>query len=120
MLKVLVGYPERDEELTVVNRSLEKAAEVRQVLPLDDLRGLQAAALDVYVDPSIVSYAVTIDRSQLQRGGFGAAAGAASAEAAASTAAVGSRYRPTRRHCRRSRSRPAASRSPQRPPAASA
>lgn len=60
MLKVLVGYPERDEELTVVQRSLEAPAEVRQVLGLEDLRALQQAAYGVYVDPSIVSYAVSL------------------------------------------------------------
>ena len=60
MLKVLVGYPTRDEELTVVQRSLEAAAAVRQVLTLEDLRGLQRAALEVYVDPSLVAYAVTL------------------------------------------------------------
>ena len=60
MLKILVGYPDRDEELTVVNRSLQPAATVQQVLSLDDLRALQRAALDVYVDPSIVSYAVSL------------------------------------------------------------
>jgi MoxR-like ATPase len=60
MLKVLVGYPARDEELTVVHRSLEAAAVVREVLDLEQLRALQAAALDVYVDPSLVSYAVTL------------------------------------------------------------
>jgi MoxR-like ATPase len=60
MLKVLVGYPGRDEELTVVRRSLETAAEVREVLDLDQLRLLQAAALEVYVDPSLVSYAVSL------------------------------------------------------------
>ena len=37
MLKVLVGYPERDEELTVVNRSLDDPVEVRQILPLAEL-----------------------------------------------------------------------------------
>src|SRR4029453_5372420 len=36
-LKILVGYPERDEELTVVHRSLEDAVDVRQVLPLSRL-----------------------------------------------------------------------------------
>ena len=34
MLKILVGYPERDEELTVVHRSLDAQVDVRQVLPL--------------------------------------------------------------------------------------
>jgi MoxR-like ATPase len=60
MLKVLVGYPERDEELTVVHRSLEDPVEVRQVLALEDLRALQRAVLDVYVDPTLISYAVTL------------------------------------------------------------
>ena len=41
MLKVLVGYPERDEELTVVNRSLDDPVDVRQVLPLTELAALQ-------------------------------------------------------------------------------
>jgi MoxR-like ATPase len=60
MLKVLVGYPTRDEELTVVRRSLEAIAEVKQILTLDDLKMLQKAALDVYVDPSLIAYAVTL------------------------------------------------------------
>jgi MoxR-like ATPase len=41
MLKVLVGYPERDEELTVVHRSLEDPVEVKQILPLSELSELQ-------------------------------------------------------------------------------
>jgi MoxR-like ATPase len=60
MLKVLVGYPTRDEELTVVQRSLRPTPEVRQVLSLDQLRALQQMALDVYVDPSLIAYAVTL------------------------------------------------------------
>jgi MoxR-like ATPase len=60
MLKVVVGYPSRDEELTVVQRSLEPAPEVRHVLSMDGLSALQRAALGVYVDPSLVSYAVSL------------------------------------------------------------
>ena len=60
MLKVLVGYPERDEELTVVQRSLEAAARVREVLTLDELRTLQAGVREVYVDPGLISYAVSL------------------------------------------------------------
>ena len=37
MLKVVVGYPESDDELTVVQRSLAGMAEVRQILDLDAL-----------------------------------------------------------------------------------
>jgi MoxR-like ATPase len=68
MLKVLVGYPERDEELTVVQRSLEAVADVRQVLDLHELKDLQRAALEVYVDPSLISYAVTLATATRQPG----------------------------------------------------
>jgi MoxR-like ATPase len=60
MLKILVGYPEHDEELTVVQRSLAPPPELRQALTLEDLKTLQQAVLDVYVDPAVVSYAVTL------------------------------------------------------------
>jgi len=60
MLKILVGYPQHDEELTVVTRSLEAAPELRRVLDLDRLGELQRAVTEVYVDPAIVSYTVRL------------------------------------------------------------
>jgi MoxR-like ATPase len=60
MLKVLIDYPEHDEELTIVQRQLVAPPELRQALSLDDLRALQKAVFDVYVDPALVSYAVDI------------------------------------------------------------
>ena len=60
MLKVLIGYPQHDEELTVVQRQLVDAPELRQALSLDALKALQRAAFDVYVDPALVSYAVDV------------------------------------------------------------
>ena len=60
MLKVVIGYPQHDEELTVVQRQLVEPPELRQVLSLDDLRALQRAVYDIYVDPSLVSYAVAL------------------------------------------------------------
>jgi MoxR-like ATPase len=60
MLKVTIGYPEHDEELTVVQRQLVAAPELRQVVSLDDLKALQRAVFDVYVDPALISYAVAI------------------------------------------------------------
>ena len=60
MLKVTIGYPEHDEELTVVQRQLVAPPELRQVLSLEDLQELQRAVFGVYVDPSLVSYAVAI------------------------------------------------------------
>jgi MoxR-like ATPase len=60
MLKILIDYPEHDEELTVVQRQLSAAPELREMLSLDDLRALQASVFDVYVDPGLVSYAVAL------------------------------------------------------------
>jgi MoxR-like ATPase len=60
MLKILIGYPTHDEELTIVQRQLEPAPELRETLTLDDLRGLQSEVFTVYVDPGLVSYAVTL------------------------------------------------------------
>jgi MoxR-like ATPase len=58
MLKILIDYPEHDEELTIVQRQLVAPPELREALSLDDLKALQAAAIDVYVDPALVSYSV--------------------------------------------------------------
>ena len=43
MLKVLIGYPQHDEELTVVQRQLVEPPELRQALTLEQLQELQAA-----------------------------------------------------------------------------
>jgi len=63
MLKVLIGYPERDDELTIVQRQLEAAPELRQALTLEELRQLQATASSVYVDPALIAYAVSLAES---------------------------------------------------------
>jgi MoxR-like ATPase len=60
MLKVLIGYPKHDEELTVVQRQLVDPPELEQALSLEQLKALQAAVMDIYVDPSLVSYAVDL------------------------------------------------------------
>jgi MoxR-like ATPase len=60
MLKVLIGYPEHDEELTIVQRQLTAHPELREVLSLEELRALQAEVERVYVDPALVSYAVAL------------------------------------------------------------
>jgi len=60
MLKILIYYPEHDEELTIVQRQLETAPQLRTVLGLDELRELQSTVRDVYVDPALVSYAVQL------------------------------------------------------------
>src|SRR5207245_1321132 len=60
MLKVLIDYPERDDELTIVQRQLEAAPELRQALTLEELQQLQATASAVYVDPALIAYAVSL------------------------------------------------------------
>jgi MoxR-like ATPase len=60
MLKVVIGYPRHDEELTVVQRQLVEPPDLRQALSLEDLGALQQAVHGIYVDPSLVSYAVDI------------------------------------------------------------
>jgi MoxR-like ATPase len=60
MLKILIDYPAHDEELTIVQRQLVAPPELREALTLDELRALQRAVFDVYVDPSLVSYAVQL------------------------------------------------------------
>jgi MoxR-like ATPase len=60
LLKVLIGYPQHDEELTVVQRQLVDHPELKQALSLEDLAALQRAVFEIYVDPQLVSYAVDI------------------------------------------------------------
>jgi MoxR-like ATPase len=60
MMKVVVDYPSAPEELEVVRRSLTPAAEVRQVLTVDELHGFQRAAAGVFVDRQVAEYAVAL------------------------------------------------------------
>jgi MoxR-like ATPase len=60
MLKIVIGYPAHDEELTIVERQLVPPPDLRETLTLDDLKGLQRAVFEIYVDPALVSYAVNL------------------------------------------------------------
>jgi MoxR-like ATPase len=60
MMKVVVGYPTAAEEQVVVERSLRPAQPVRRVLDAAQLELLQAAVPEIYVDPVLVAYAVSI------------------------------------------------------------
>ncbi len=60
MLKVVVGYPEPEDELTVVERALEEPVEVRGVVTLEELATLRAQVKRVYVDPAVSRYAVAL------------------------------------------------------------
>src|SRR5437879_2900544 len=71
MLKILIGYPERDEELTIVQRQLVAAPELREALTLEGLQALQRAVFAVYVDPALVSYAVDLAEATRDPAGHG-------------------------------------------------
>jgi len=71
MLKVLVDYPAHDEELTVVSRSLEPQPRLENVLSLEDLRRLQKQVGSVYVDPSLISWAVDLASATRRPADFG-------------------------------------------------
>jgi MoxR-like ATPase len=60
MLKVVVGYPGPEDELTVVERTLAGLVEVRSLIALDELISLRGAVKEVYVDPALPRYAVQI------------------------------------------------------------
>jgi MoxR-like ATPase len=60
MMKVLVDYPTDEEEYVIVERVTGSAVHVNTVATTDQLAELQAACRRVYVDPSLVQYAVRL------------------------------------------------------------
>jgi MoxR-like ATPase len=60
MMKVVVDYPNFSEEMSIVARSLVDPPTLREVLTLDQLHALQAAAAGVYVDRLVAEYAVAL------------------------------------------------------------
>jgi MoxR-like ATPase len=60
MLKIVIDYPTHDEELTIVQRQLAPHPVLRRVLSIDDLHELQALTAQVYVDPALIGYAVSL------------------------------------------------------------
>jgi MoxR-like ATPase len=60
MMKVLVGYPSVTEEFVVVERALAQAAAVHSIIDPETLVALQREADRVYVDPSLIEYAVQL------------------------------------------------------------
>ena len=60
MMKVLVDYPSEEEEFVIVQRVTGPAVAVSAVATTEQLAQLQRACRDVYVDPSLVQYAVRL------------------------------------------------------------
>ena len=60
MMKVLVGYPSEEEEFVIVERVTGEPAQVSAVASTSQLAELQHQCRKVYVDPSLMQYAVKL------------------------------------------------------------
>jgi len=60
MMKVLVGYPSEEEEFVIVQRVTGEPAQVSPVVSTGQLSELQMECRKVYVDPSLMQYAVKL------------------------------------------------------------
>src|SRR4051794_32221497 len=60
MMKVLVGYPSEEEEFVIVQRVTGEPAQVSAVVSTGQLAELQMECRKVYVDPSLMQYAVKL------------------------------------------------------------
>jgi MoxR-like ATPase len=60
MMKVLVGYPSVTEEFVVVERALTRPAVIQKIIDPETLAGLQSEVDRVYVDPSLIEFAVNL------------------------------------------------------------
>ena len=71
MLKVLVGYPSPTEEFVIVERMTGRLDPVQEVLTTASLLELQKQADRVYVDPSLMEYAVRLSTATRAPGAHG-------------------------------------------------
>ncbi|MGJ7580847.1 AAA family ATPase [Variovorax sp. RHLX14] len=60
MMKVLVDYPTDEEEFVIVQRVIGTPVQVNAVATTEQLAQLQSEARRVYVDPSLIQYAVKL------------------------------------------------------------
>ena len=60
MMKVLLGYPTEEEEFVIAQRALAAPVQVLPVATTAQLSALQAECRSVYVDPSLLQYAVKL------------------------------------------------------------
>ena len=60
MMKVMVGYPNEDEEFVIVQRVTGAAVAIGAVTSADELLAMQVESRKTYVDPSLVTYAVKL------------------------------------------------------------
>jgi len=66
MMKVLVGYPTPTEEFVIVERAITATAAIQAIIDPDRLIALQREVDQVYVDPSLIEYAVKLANATRQ------------------------------------------------------
>lgn len=71
LMKVVLDYPTPQEELEIVQRMGTHPPQASKVLELDEVEALQRAAEDVYVDRSVMEYAVNLVLSTRTPENFG-------------------------------------------------
>jgi MoxR-like ATPase len=72
MLKVLVGYPSPTEEFVIVERMTGRIAVPTPVIDVEQLRALQTITDNVYVDPALMEYAVSLSTATRNPASVGA------------------------------------------------
>jgi len=60
MMKVVVDYPTDEEEYVIVERMIGPKVDVTAVASMDQIADLQRECREVYVDPSLIQYAVRL------------------------------------------------------------
>jgi MoxR-like ATPase len=70
-MKIVIGYPSAAEEIEIVHRMGVNPPHAQQVLSLEQLQSLQAAADAVYVDHGVVDYAVNLVLATREPARFG-------------------------------------------------
>lgn len=71
MMKVLVDYPHPDEEFTIVQRVTGAALSVQAQTDMQALEALQRACKEVFVDPSLLRFAVNLVHATRQPNSVG-------------------------------------------------
>jgi len=71
MMKVVIGYPSPTEEFVVVERALAPAARIQRIIDPASLVRLQEETDRVYVDPSLIEYAVQLANASRDPGRVG-------------------------------------------------
>jgi MoxR-like ATPase len=71
MMKVLVDYPTEEEEFVIAERVTGPAVDVQAVADTHTLQQLQRQCREVYVDPSLIGYAVKLVSATRNPAGYG-------------------------------------------------